>query len=82
MSELASPLQERRLELVREHMQSENEHRFDDTLETFDRPRYEIMATGDVHDGHDAVAEYYRTSRRRSRTSATSRCPSTRHRTR
>ena len=63
MSEVASRLQERRLELVREHMQSENEHRFDDTLGTFDHPRYEIMATGDVHDGPDEVAEYYRTSR-------------------
>ena len=63
MSEVASRLQERRLELVREHMQSENEHRFDDTLGTFDHPRYEIMATGDVHDGPDEVAEYFRTSR-------------------
>ena len=63
MSEVASRLQERRLEFVREHMQSENEHRFDDTLRTFDHPRYEIMATGDVHDGPEEVAEYYRTSR-------------------
>jgi steroid delta-isomerase-like uncharacterized protein len=63
MSEGTSSLQDRRLELVREHMRSENEHRFDDTLETFDHPRYEIMATGDVHDGPEAVAEYFRTSR-------------------
>jgi predicted ester cyclase len=63
MSEVASRLQDRRLELVREHMQSENEHRFDDTLRTFDHPRYEIMATGDVHDGPDEVAEYFRSSR-------------------
>jgi steroid delta-isomerase-like uncharacterized protein len=63
MSEVASRLQERRLELVREHLQSENEHRFDDTLGTFDHPRYEIMATSDVHDGPDEVAEYYRASR-------------------
>jgi steroid delta-isomerase-like uncharacterized protein len=63
MSEVASPLQERRLALVREHMESENEHRFDDTLATFDHPRYELMATGDVHDGPEAVAEYFRASR-------------------
>jgi steroid delta-isomerase-like uncharacterized protein len=54
---------ERRLELVREHMMSENEHRFDDTLATFDHPRYEIIGTGDVYDGADAVAGYYRASR-------------------
>jgi predicted ester cyclase len=56
-------LTQRRLELVREHMLSENEHRFDDTLATFDHPRYEIVGTGDVYDGADAVAEYYRSSR-------------------
>lgn len=49
--------------LVREHMLSENEHRFDDTLETFDHPRYEIIATGDIHDGPEEVAEYFRASR-------------------
>lgn len=56
-------LNQRRLALVREHMVSENQHRFDDTLATFDHPRYEIMPTGDVYDGAEAVAEYYRTSR-------------------
>jgi steroid delta-isomerase-like uncharacterized protein len=56
-------LADRRLALVREHMRSENEFRFDDTLATFDHPRYEIIGTGDVYDGPDAVAEYYRTSR-------------------
>jgi steroid delta-isomerase-like uncharacterized protein len=59
----ADGLVERRLQLVREHMLSENEHRFDDTLATFDHPRYEIIGTGDVYDGADAVAEYYRASR-------------------
>jgi steroid delta-isomerase-like uncharacterized protein len=56
-------LQQRRLALVREHMESENEHRFDVALGTFDHPRYEIMATGDVYDGAEQVSEYYRTSR-------------------
>ncbi len=51
------------MELVREHMASENEHRFDDTLETFDHPRYEIVPIGDIHDGPEEVAEYYRASR-------------------
>ncbi len=59
----ATALDQRRLELVREHMLSENEHRFEDTLSTFDHPRYEIVGTGDVYDGTDAVTEYYRASR-------------------
>ena len=44
-------------------MASENEHRFGDTLETFEHPRYELVATGEVYDGRDQVAEYYRASR-------------------
>jgi steroid delta-isomerase-like uncharacterized protein len=44
-------------------MASENEHRFDDTLQTFEHPRYELMATGEVFDGREQVAEYYRASR-------------------
>src|SRR5437868_12471217 len=56
-------LRARRLDLVREHMASENEHRFEDTLQTFDHPRYELIPTGEVFDGRDAVAEYYRASR-------------------
>jgi steroid delta-isomerase-like uncharacterized protein len=58
-----SSLQEQRLDVIREHMRSENEHRFEDTLETFDHPRYEIVPTGDVYDGRHEVAEYYRATR-------------------
>ena len=58
-----SDLNERRLALVKEHMESENEYRFEDTLETFDHPRYEIIPTGDVYDGPEEVAGYYATSR-------------------
>ena len=56
-------LQQRRLEIVQEHMLSENEHRFEDTLATFDHPRYELVPTGEVFDGAERVSEYYRTSR-------------------
>ncbi len=56
-------LRERRLELVRLHMQSENDHDFDVTMDTFDHPRYELIATGQVYDGAEEVAGYYRTSR-------------------
>ncbi|MEA2126724.1 MAG: hypothetical protein QOI80_3506 [Solirubrobacteraceae bacterium] len=56
-------LDERRLALVREHMQAENELRFHDSLATFDHPRYELVPTGEVFDGAEQVAEYYRLSR-------------------
>ena len=57
-------LRERRIALVLEHMQSENELRFDITLGTFDHPRYELIATGEVYDGPEEVAGYYEASRR------------------
>lgn len=57
-------LRDRRLALVREHMQSENELEFDVTLSTFDHPRYELIATGEVYDGPEEVAGYYDASRR------------------
>ncbi len=62
-TEQAGELDERRLTIVREHMRSENELRFDATLATFDHPRYELIATGEVFDGADEVAGYYESSR-------------------
>jgi steroid delta-isomerase-like uncharacterized protein len=60
----ASPtLRERRAAVVREHMESENRHAFDVTLQTFAHPRYELMATGEVYDGEEAVAGYYAATR-------------------
>lgn len=60
-----SPIVRRRREhVVREHMESENRHEFDTTLETFDHPRYELMATGEVHDGPEEVMKYFEHSRR------------------
>jgi hypothetical protein len=50
-SEATGDLRERREALVREHMESENRHDFDATLATFQHPRYELIATGDVYDG-------------------------------
>jgi steroid delta-isomerase-like uncharacterized protein len=59
-----SQLRERREAVVREHMESENEHDFDTTLGTFlHHPRYEIVPTGDVYDGAEAVMGYYTESR-------------------
>jgi steroid delta-isomerase-like uncharacterized protein len=59
----AQDLRNRREEIVVRHMQSENVHDFATTLATFARPRYEIVATGEVHDGPDAVMEYFRRTR-------------------
>jgi ketosteroid isomerase-like protein len=56
-------LQQRREQVILEHMRSENEQRFDDTIATFAHPRYELMASGEVYDGEDAVREYYRAGR-------------------
>jgi steroid delta-isomerase-like uncharacterized protein len=56
-------IREKRDEIVREHMESENRHEFDVTLDTFDHPRYELIATGEVHDGPEEVAAYFEESR-------------------
>jgi steroid delta-isomerase-like uncharacterized protein len=57
-------LRERREALVREHMASENVHDFDTTIETFEHPRYELIATGEVYDGEQEVRGYYAESRK------------------
>lgn len=56
-------VREQREALVREHMESENRHEFDVTMETFHHPRYEIVPTVEVHDGVDEVAAYFAESR-------------------
>ena len=60
---LESTLRKKREEIVVEHMESENRHEFDVTMGTFDHPRYEIIATGDVHDGEGEVARYFEETR-------------------
>ena len=60
---VAEDVRLRREEIVVEHMESENRHEFDVTLGTFDHPRYELIGTGDVYDGHDAVARYFEETR-------------------
>ena len=57
---------------MREHLASENAHEFDRTIATFEHPRYELVATGDVYDGEEAVRGYFAESRRAFPTSATS----------
>jgi steroid delta-isomerase-like uncharacterized protein len=58
-----TPLYATRDAVVREHMESENRHDFEATLATFTHPRYELVGTGDVHDGEDAVRRYYAETR-------------------
>ena len=63
VSEEMRLLREHRERTVREHMESENVHEFDRTMATFGHHRYELIATGQVHDGEAEVAEYFRSSR-------------------
>ncbi len=48
-------IDERRQATVREHMEAENAHDFERCIAAFGHPRYEIMATGEVWDGHSGV---------------------------
>jgi steroid delta-isomerase-like uncharacterized protein len=60
---VSEELRARREALVVEHMESENRHEYDATIETFDHPRYELIGTGDVYDGPEAVARYFEETR-------------------
>jgi len=65
---VSDDLRDRRLAVIREHMDTEVTKEFDRTLATFKddsggHPHYEIMATGQVFDGDDEVMGYYRTTR-------------------
>lgn len=61
---ISDTLRRKRLDLIREHMDTEVTHEFDKTLATFNgHPRYEIVPTGEVYDGDDEVLTYYRTTR-------------------
>ena len=56
-------LREKREALVIEHMESENRHEYATTIETFDHPRYELIATGDTFDGGAEVERYFEETR-------------------
>jgi steroid delta-isomerase-like uncharacterized protein len=59
----AEALRDERERIVRQHMESENRLEFDVTIETFDHPRYELVATDEVYDGDEEVWRYYREGR-------------------
>jgi steroid delta-isomerase-like uncharacterized protein len=56
---VTADVRESRERTVREHMESENHHDFDTTIGTFYHPRYELIATGEVHDGEEQVRAYF-----------------------
>ena len=58
-----SELRKERERVVRLHMEAENVHDFDAVIDTFSHPRYELIATDKVHDGEQAVREYFKDSR-------------------
>ena len=57
-------MKELRRAVLAEHFQSEVEHDWEACMATFrDTPRYEIVATGQIHEGRDAVLAYHRNQR-------------------
>jgi steroid delta-isomerase-like uncharacterized protein len=60
---IASQRRVQREALVRRHMDAENVHDFDTVIATFAHPRYELIPTGQVHDGEAGVRAYFRETR-------------------
>ncbi len=61
---MGDALKQRRLDVLAEHFQSEVDHDWDACISTFNgHPRYEIMPTGQVFDGEEAVRNYHRRQR-------------------
>ena len=61
---MRSDVEQRRLDVLDAHFRSEVEHDWEACLATFGgHARYEIMATGQVHDGDAAVLAYHRSQR-------------------
>jgi steroid delta-isomerase-like uncharacterized protein len=56
-------LRKQREAVVRGHMEAENIHDFDAVIDTFSHPRYELIPSGQVHDGEAAVRAYFRETR-------------------
>ena len=57
-------LKRRRRSVLLKHFESEVAHDFESTVETFSgAPRYEIMPTGEVYEGKEAVIDYHKRQR-------------------
>ena len=60
---ISEELRVEREQVVRLHMEAENVHDFDSVIDTFDHPRYELIATDHVHDGEAEVRQYFKNTR-------------------
>lgn len=60
---VTATVKKERERIVREHMESENEQDFETTMGTFSHPRYELIGTGEVHDGDAEVRAYFQETR-------------------
>lgn len=60
---LSPDLKARRERLVLDHFADETRQDFDAVLATFPHPHYELIPSGEVHDGIDTVRQYYLDSR-------------------
>ncbi len=56
-------LEQRRIQVVRDHMYLETVHDWDGVLATFEHPHYDINDGGAVFDGEEAVRRYFKNSR-------------------
>lgn len=63
MASLTKELREYREALVRRHMEAENILDFDEAIDTFTHPRYELIGTGQVFEGEEQVRKYFKVSR-------------------
>ncbi len=59
-----TPLQARREQIVLDHFADETRQDFDAVLGTFPHPHYELIPSGEVHDGVTDVRQYYVDTRR------------------
>lgn len=60
---MVDELQQRRLQVVRDHMRLEIEHDWDGVLATFEHPHYDINDGAAIFDGEEAVRRYFAASR-------------------
>src|ERR1700730_17733555 len=60
----ASAPRSKRMEIVLEHMNAENGHEFQRSIDAFAHPRYEVIATGEIYDGASEVASLLEENKR------------------
>lgn len=60
---ITEDIRKARQKLVLDHIHDEGRHQWDDVLATFPHPRYELIATMQVHDGDAAVRGYWHETR-------------------